>query len=140
MANEKELDLVEISPNTNPPVCRIIDWSKFVYSIQKKDKTQKHKEKRLKEFRFKAGIGEWDLNRKVKRSKEFLDKGHPVKITLIPTRRVLKESIREIFDNLLTNFKDYNRITDVQHSAQKMSVTFKMTKSGKNKKINTEKV
>ncbi len=141
LAGEKGLDLIEISPTANPPVCKIMAWDKFQFQQQKKGKqNKKKKEKRLKEFRFKAGIGEQDEARKIKRAKEFLTKGHAVKITLIPTHRVIKTSIKEIFDDLLTNFEGYSRITDVQKGARKISVTFKLKKGDKIKEINNKEV
>ena len=134
MARDAELDLVEVAPNADPPVCKIVSWSKFRYQQQQRTEQSGKKQKKLKEFRFKAGIGINDKERKIRRGIEFLDKGHPVKITLVPTRRVLKMSIKDIFNELLTHFEDYSRITDVQRGARRMSVTFKKKNIVKDKK------
>lgn len=134
MARDVGLDLVEVAPKADPPVCKIVSWSKFRYQQQKRTEQSRKKQKKLKEFRFKAGIGKNDMERKVRRGIEFLDKGHPVKITLVPTRRVIKRSIKDIFNDLLTHFEDYSKITDVQRGARRMSVTFKKKNIDKDKK------
>jgi len=84
LAQDQELDLVEISPNANPPVCKIVDWGKFNYQktkqAQKNRKTSKALE--MKQMRFGLKIGDHDLAVKMKKVTGFLDAGHKVKITL----------------------------------------------------------
>lgn len=84
IAMEKELDLVEISPNSDPPVCRILDYGKYIYSIQKKaQKAQKHQKKvHLKEIKFTPAIGEHDFDVKLRKIKQFLADGNKVKVTV----------------------------------------------------------
>ena len=74
MAEEKELDLVEISPNAQPPVCRIIDYSKFLYQLKKRQKEQKAKQVKVnvKEIRFGPQTDDHDYNFKLKHAKGFL--------------------------------------------------------------------
>lgn len=83
-AREKELDLVEISPEAAPPVCRILDYGKFLYSLQKKaHEAQRHQRKVLvKEIKFTPVIGEHDVEVKLKKIKEFLAEGNKVKVTV----------------------------------------------------------
>lgn len=83
-ANEKELDLVKISPNANPPVCKIMDYGKFVYEQNKKDKEAKKKQTiiELKELRLSAKIEEHDFNFKAKNAQSFLEGGDKVKISI----------------------------------------------------------
>ena len=71
MAEEKELDLVEISPNAQPPVCRIIDYSKFLYQLKKRQKEQKAKQVKVnvKEIRFGPQTDDHDYNFKLKHAK-----------------------------------------------------------------------
>jgi translation initiation factor IF-3 len=81
-AREQELDLVLVNPQIDPPVARIISWSKFKYDLSKKQKSNKGKSGELKEMWFKPFIDTGDLEHKVSRIQEFLDKGNKVKITV----------------------------------------------------------
>ncbi len=84
LAQEQELDLVEISPAANPPVCKIVDWGKYNY--QKTKQAQKNrlnnKVLEMKQMRFGLKIGDHDLEVKMKKVTGFLEAGHKVKITL----------------------------------------------------------
>lgn len=81
MAEERDADLVEISPNANPPVCRIIEYSKFLYQLKKRQKEQKAKQVKVnvKEIRFGPQTDEHDYNFKLKHAKGFLEDGDKVK-------------------------------------------------------------
>jgi translation initiation factor IF-3 len=81
MAQDQGLDLVEISPNADPPVCRIIDYNKFLYEKKKKDKEMKAKAKQseVKEIRFTPNTDDHDFNFKAKHAEEFLREGNKVK-------------------------------------------------------------
>ncbi|MCP4120342.1 MAG: translation initiation factor IF-3 [Bacteroidetes bacterium] len=81
MAEEQELDLVEISPKANPPVCRITDYKKFLYEKKKKEKEMKSKATKtvIKEIRFTANTDEHDVNFKTKHAIKFLSEGAKVK-------------------------------------------------------------
>jgi translation initiation factor IF-3 len=81
MAQAKEVDLVEISPNAVPPVCRLIDYKKFLYEKKKKDKEQKAKAKQseVKEIRFTPNTDEHDFDFKAKHAEKFLQEGNKVK-------------------------------------------------------------
>lgn len=84
-AREKELDLVEISSNQDPPVVKIIDYSKYRFEQIKKAKEAKKKQKviHVKEVKFRPAIDDHDFDHKVKRAREFLEKGDKVKFTLM---------------------------------------------------------
>jgi translation initiation factor IF-3 len=84
LANQHELDLVEIAPSANPPVCRIIDYSKFKYDEEKKEREAKKHQKqgKLKEIRLKPNIDEHDFETKLKHAATFLKKKDKVKINL----------------------------------------------------------
>ncbi len=84
IAKEKELDLVAISPEADPPVCRLLDYGKFLYSIQKKEHEAQKSQKKVhvKEIKFTPVIGEHDVDVKLKKIKEFLDEGDKVKVTI----------------------------------------------------------
>ncbi len=81
LARQQGVDLVEISPNAQPPVCRLIDYSKFLYQQKKKAKEMKAKQVKVevKEIRFGPQTGENDYNFKLKHAKEFLEAGNKVK-------------------------------------------------------------
>ncbi|MDA1333748.1 MAG: translation initiation factor IF-3 [Bacteroidetes bacterium] len=81
MAEEQELDLVEISPDAEPPVCKIMDFGKFRYEQQKKEKEARKKQHtiELKEIRFRPHTDTHDFNFKTKHAKGFLEAGHKVK-------------------------------------------------------------
>jgi translation initiation factor IF-3 len=81
MAYEQELDLVEISPNVDPPVCKIMDYKKFLYEKKKRDKEIKAKAVKtvIKEIRFSSNTDEHDLDFKAKHAEKFLNDGDKVK-------------------------------------------------------------
>ena len=80
-ANRIGLDLVEISPNAEPPVCKVIDYKKFIYDQKKKQKAIKSKAQKvvIKELRFGPNTGEHDFNFKLKHAEKFLQDGAKVK-------------------------------------------------------------
>ena len=84
IAAEKKLDLVNIAPSAKPPVCKILDYGKYRYELQKKEKEARKKQKvvELKEIRLSPNIDSNDLNTKMNAAKKFLSKGDKVKITL----------------------------------------------------------
>ena len=81
MAEELELDLVEISPNATPPVCKIIDYKKFLYEQKKKQKELKSKQSKvvLKEIRFGPNTDDHDFQFKLNHAKKFLSEGSKLK-------------------------------------------------------------
>jgi len=82
MANDQDLDLVEISPNANPPVCKIIDYKKFLYEQKRKQKEIKAKSAKIvvKEIRLGPQTDEHDFNFKLNHAKKFLQDGAKVKV------------------------------------------------------------
>lgn len=83
-ASNRKLDLVKISPNANPPVCKIMDFGKYCYEQKKKEKDAKKKQTviRLKEIRLSARIGDGDLEFKADRARKFISDGNKVKVVL----------------------------------------------------------
>ena len=84
IAEHEGMDLVEISPNADPPVCRIMDFGKYMYDEsvkQKKARKQQHA-RAVKEIKFHANVAEHDYQTKVNHMRKFLEKGHKVKISL----------------------------------------------------------
>ena len=84
LAREAGLDLVEVSPNAEPPVCKILDYGKYQYDQQRRDRISKKKAHRvqLKEMRFSLKIGQHDLEVKVARVRGFLEDGNRVQLNL----------------------------------------------------------
>ena len=84
MAKERELDLVEVAPTANPPVCKILDYGKYRFEQEKKLRDSKKNQKvlKIKEIRMQPKIGSGDLDTKAKHVQEFLDAGDKVKVTI----------------------------------------------------------
>jgi len=84
LAEEEGLDLVEIAPNGEPPVCRVMDYGKFRFEQQKKSQSAKKKQKQVqvKEVKFRPGTEIADYNVKMRNVRRFLDEGDKVKVTL----------------------------------------------------------
>ena len=84
IADQQSLDLVEVSPNAEPPVCKIMDYGKFRYeeSIKRKQARKTQKTVLIKEVKFHASVDTNDLAHKLRQIKEFLAEGHKVKVTL----------------------------------------------------------
>jgi translation initiation factor IF-3 len=101
IAQEKELDLIEVSGKSNPPVAKIMSWSKFKYQQEKKQKENKSKGTEIKEMWFKSFIGEGDLAHKLKKVDSFLAKKHPVKITIKAKGRVGRMQLESVLQNIL---------------------------------------
>ena len=81
-AKEIGLDLVEVAPNADPPVCRLIDYGKYKYMLAKQQKNNKTKAVRMKEIKLRIGTDVNDYNVKMARSEQFLDHGHKVRFQL----------------------------------------------------------
>ncbi len=84
-AEQVGLDLVEIAPTADPPVCKIIDYGKFRYQLTKKDKENKKAQHqvKVKEIKLKPNTDDHDLNTKTKHAREFVEKGYKVRITCV---------------------------------------------------------
>ena len=110
MARDAGLDLVEISPNANPPVVKIIDWGKYQYQKMKEQARAKKnaKSSELKQIRLGLKIGENDLNIKCRKILELLDDGDRVKVMIIFRGREMahKEIGQELLDRILTELGD----------------------------------
>ncbi|MDU2065554.1 MAG: translation initiation factor IF-3 [Sporomusaceae bacterium] len=85
LASEQQLDLVEVAPTAKPPVCRIMDFGKFKYEQQKRDKETKKKQKTVtvKEVKLRPGIEDHDFEVKLKNAQRFLADGDKVKVTIM---------------------------------------------------------
>jgi translation initiation factor IF-3 len=134
LARERELDLVEISPDANPPVCKIVDWGKFNYQrtkqLQKNRKTAKTLE--MKQMRFGLKISEHDLGVKMGKVAKFLEDGHKVKITAFYRGRELahKEIGFKLAQKVIDDFGDTIVVDQAPQFAGKQ-LNFVVRTSGK---------
>ena len=114
MAKEQGLDLIEISPNAKPPVCKIIDMGKFKYDAQKKANVAKKKQKivLLKEIKMRPVTETHDYDFKVKNAKKFIGKGDKVKFTIRFKGRELQHSYlgRELMDKIKVDMQDIGKV------------------------------
>lgn len=110
MAKEKNLDLVEISPNATPPVCRIMDFGKFLYQQEKKERAAKKHQKQIviKEVKFRINVDEHDYEFKKNHVLRFLDEGDKVKATIFfRGREMTRTSLgRGLLDRLIKDVGD----------------------------------
>lgn len=114
LANQYELDLVEVAANATPPVCRIIDFSKFKYDQEKKEREAKKHQKqgRLKEIRLKPNIDDHDYKTKVKQAISFLKKNDKVKINLFFRGRQMEhlDLGRKILDQFIIDTQNDGQV------------------------------
>ena len=114
MARERGLDLVEVAPNETPPVCRILDFNKFRYEEQRREREakKKHHVARLKEVKFKPHIEEHDYQVKLRRLRGFLMRGDQAKVTMVYRGRELAhaELGKKILDRLTEDLKLISKV------------------------------
>lgn len=114
IANDLELDLVEISPNVTPPVCRVVDYQKFIYQQKKHQKEQKAKAVKvvIKEIRFGPQTDDHDYNFKLKHAKGFLSEGAKVKAYVFFRGRsiVFKEQGEVLLLRFANDLEDYAKV------------------------------
>lgn len=113
-AKEAGVDLVEISPKAVPPVCKIIDFGKFLYNEQKKEKAQKKatKNHEIKGIRLSFRIGPGDLERQRKHAETFLQEQHPVRVQMVMRGRekAHKDLAMEKLRGFLDSLKDFGSV------------------------------
>jgi translation initiation factor IF-3 len=114
MAKEKDLDLVEVSPKTNPPVCRIMDYGKYKYQLAKKAHEARKKQTiiQIKEMKFGLKIQEHDLMVKIRHIREFLSDGCKVKlIVMFKGREILHKDVGEkLAQKIIDAAKDVGKL------------------------------
>lgn len=128
MADERGLDLVEVAPDKNPPVCRLMDYGKFKYEQKKKSQGAKKKAhvSHLKEVRLRPLTDPHDLEIKVNHAREWLQHGDKVLITMTFRGREMahQEIGREVMDKILLKFEDIAKVeSPMRHDGNRLSVT-----------------
>jgi translation initiation factor IF-3 len=113
LAKDRGLDLVEVAPQAKPPVCKIVDYGKYVYQKEKRERKQKHRS-RLKEMKFTIKIGEHDFQTKMKRVRKFLTEGDMVRITIFFRGREIVHKSRghDLLKRVATDLSDIARVEE----------------------------
>jgi translation initiation factor IF-3 len=135
MADSQQLDLIEISPNAEPPVCRITDYQKFIYQQKKRQKEQKAKSVKIvvKEIRFGPQTDDHDYNFKLKHAKSFLEEGAKVKAYVFFRGRsiLFKEQGEVLLLRFANDLEDYAKVEQLPAlEGKKMIIMLAPKKSG----------
>lgn len=135
IADDLELDLVEISPKANPPVCKIIDYQKFLYQQKKKQKEMKAKTQKvvLKEIRFGPNTDEHDYNFKLKHAQKFLEEGAKLKAFVFFKGRTIlyKEKGEILLLRLAQDLEEYGKVEQMPRLEGKRMTMFMAPKKEK---------
>lgn len=147
MAEQRGVDLVEISPNAVPPVCRLIDYSKFLYQQKKRQKELKAKQVKIevKEIRFGPQTDDHDYNFKLKHAKEFLSEGDKVKAYVFFRGRsiLFKEQGEVLLLRFANDLEEYGKVEQMPVLEGKRMIIFiapKKAATGKSKETSVEEV
>lgn len=128
LAYSRGLDLVEIAPKSKPPVCKIIDFGKYNYEKQKKDKLAKKNQSviQVKEIRFNANTDTHDIEFKTKHLRQFLLDGHKVKASVIYKGRMIThpEIGQKLMNEVLERLKDVGKIESSPKMEGKMLIAY----------------
>lgn len=135
-ARDAGLDLVEVSPEANPPVCKIVDWGKYNYQRTKQLQKNKRNAKSLeiKQMRFGLKISDHDLGVKNRKIQEFLDEGHKVKILIVYRGRELahKDIGFKLADKIIASFGDKITVDQQpQFAGKQLSFQIRLSSSAK---------
>ncbi len=111
LAQERGLDLVEVAPEHNPVVCKIVDYGKYLYQLEKREKKQK-KPAKLKEVKFTIQTGEHDFRTKLERIREFLEEGSKVRVTVFFKGRQIihHDKGRELLSRVAQELRDIAKV------------------------------
>lgn len=138
-AEKVGLDLVEVAPTAEPPVCRIIDFGKYLYEVDKKERTARKKQVvvHVKEVRFRPKIGEHDYQTKLRSAVRFLERGDRVKVTMMFRGREAahQEGGHRVLDRLLEDLKEFAEVEKNYTLDNQSIVNILMPKKQPGKKI-----
>ena len=128
IANEQELDLVEISPNADPPVCKVMDYKKFLYEQKKRDKALKSKATKvtIKEIRFGPNTDDHDYDFKKKHAEKFLKEGAKLKAFVFFKGRsiIFKEKGQILLLRLAQDLEEYGKVEQMPRLEGKRMTMF----------------
>ena len=125
MAQDVDLDLVEVSPNVVPPVCKIANFGKMKYEMQKKAADAKKKQKvvEVKEIKMTINIGKGDFDTKIRHTKEFIEKGNKVKVSIrMKGREITHQDLAEkMMQDILKDVEEFAK-PEVRHRLEGMQM------------------
>jgi translation initiation factor IF-3 len=138
IAEEREIDLVEIAPQANPPVCKLIDYGKFAYELQKKEKQIKKNSaaSQMKEIRFKSRTATHDFNFKLKHARSFIEEGNKVKASVIFRGREIAHTDigKELLEKFIEEMSDIAKVdAPLKFEGKNLSVILSPLKTKKAK-------
>ena len=114
VAREHDLDLVEVAPNADPPVCRLLNYGKYIYERTKKEKEARkaQKTREIKEIRLRPKTGEHDIAHKVRDARRFLEEGSKVKVRVRFRGREIThlEVARDLLERIAADLEDVGRV------------------------------
>ena len=135
LAQDQGLDLVEVSPDARPPVCRIMNYGKVIYERQKKTSGSKQHKTQLKQLRLRAKTGQHDIDVKVSKAREFLSRGDKVKINVMFRGRenAHHDRGREMLDEIVNSLEEVATVEQPpkMESGRMMSVMLSPIRTGK---------
>ena len=135
LAQDQGLDLVEVSPDARPPVCRIMNYGKVLYERQKKTSGSKQHKTQLKQLRLRAKTGQHDIDVKVSKAREFLSRGDKVKINVMFRGRenAHHDRGREMLDEIVNSLEEVATVEQPpkMESGRMMSVMLSPIRTGK---------
>jgi len=113
LAKERGLDLVEVAPQAKPSVCKIVDYGKYHYQQEKRERKQQHRS-RLKEMKFTIKIGEHDFQTKMRRVRKFLTQGDTVRVSIFFRGREIVHASRgrDLLQRVATDLSDVARVEE----------------------------
>jgi len=127
LAQEKNLDLVEVAPNARPPVCRIMDYGKYMYEQSKRDKSARKHQKviKLKEVKFKPDTAEHDYQFKFRHAEKFLKSGDKVKATVVfKGREVVHSHLgKQMLERLAKDLSEIGTVEQMPKMATNRAMT-----------------
>ena len=136
MANENNLDLIEISPNATPPVCKLGDYGKIRYQNQKKlsDNKKKQKAIELKEIKMSSNIGPGDYDTKIKQARKFLTDGNKIRFNFkFRGREIIYSSLtKELTDKIIEDLSDISKV-DIKPKFEDKKMFFVLSSTVKSK-------
>lgn len=139
IAEEQDLDLVEIAPNADPPVAKILDYGKFAYEQQKREKQQRkqQQQQQMKEIRFRGRTATHDFNFKTRHARDFIEEGNKVKATVMfRGREITHVDIgRELLEKFVEELSDIAKVdSPIKFEGKSLSVILVPDKSKMAKK------
>ena len=136
IADDREIDLIEIAPQANPPVCRLMNYGKFIYEQQKREKHQRKQlsQQQMKEIRFKWRTAAHDFNFKTRHAKEFIKEGNKVKgVVMFRGREIMHQDVGvELLKKFVAEMSDVAKVDqDIKPEGKSLSVVLAPDKGGK---------